>query len=49
MPDPITIFGAAASVVQIADVALRASAEAYSFLSAVKEARKDIRVLRQCE
>ena len=49
MPDPITTFGAAAGAVQLADVALRASREAYSFLCAVKDAKKDIRILRECE
>lgn len=37
MPDPAAAFGAAAGAVQLADVALRASREAYSFLCAVKD------------
>ncbi|KAF2875298.1 hypothetical protein BDV95DRAFT_460307, partial [Massariosphaeria phaeospora] len=37
---------AAASAIQLADVALRASREAYAFLAAVKDAGNDIRRLR---
>ncbi|KAF2248378.1 hypothetical protein BU26DRAFT_485985 [Trematosphaeria pertusa] len=46
MADPLTAFGAAAGAVQIADVALRASGEAYGFLAAVKDAGKDVQALR---
>lgn len=46
MPDPITSFGAAAGAVQIADVALRASREAYAFLIALKHAKRDIQDLK---
>ncbi|KAH7110567.1 hypothetical protein B0J11DRAFT_448209 [Dendryphion nanum] len=46
MPDPITSFGAAAGVVQIADVALRASREAYAFLIELKHAKRDIQDLK---
>ena len=46
MVDPITTLGAAASAVQLVDVALRASREAYSFLTAIKDAKKEIKNLR---
>ena len=46
MVDPITAFGATASAVQLIDVALRASREAYSFLTAIKDAKKEIKNLR---
>ena len=46
MPDPITSFGAAAGAVQLIDVALRTSREAYVFLAAVKNAKRDIQDLR---
>ena len=49
MPDPFTAFGTAASAVQLADVALRVSREAYSFLAAIKDAKKDIQTLRNSE
>jgi hypothetical protein len=40
-------LGAVASAVQLVDVALRASREAYGFLSAVKSAKEDVRELRE--
>jgi len=46
MVDPITAFGATASAVQLIDVALRASREAYSFLAAIRDAKKEIKDLR---
>ncbi|KAF2497506.1 hypothetical protein BU16DRAFT_456886 [Lophium mytilinum] len=46
MADPISIFGAAAGAVQIADTALRLSRKAYGFLCEVKDAKKDIVTLR---
>jgi hypothetical protein len=40
------VLGGLASAVQLVDVALRASREAYSFLSAIKNAHEDVRCLR---
>jgi hypothetical protein len=40
-------LGALASAVQLVDVALRASREAYSFLAAVKNAKEDVKELRE--
>jgi hypothetical protein len=40
------VLGGLASAVQLVDVALRASCEAYSFLSAIKNAPEDVRLLR---
>jgi hypothetical protein len=47
MADPITALGAVAAAVQLVDVALRASREMYVFLSAIKDAGKDIQNLRE--
>lgn len=47
MADPVTAFGAAAGAIQLADVALRASRDAYRFLSAIKKAEKDVQELRR--
>jgi hypothetical protein len=46
MADPITLFGAAAGALQLTDVVLRASREAYGLLTSVKDAGKDIEALR---
>ena len=46
MADPITLFGAAAGALQLSDVVLRASREAYGLLTSVKDASKDIEALR---
>ena len=49
MLDPITAVGALANAVQLTDAALRASRQVYDFLHAVKNARRDIRILRDCK
>lgn len=46
MADPITLFGAAAGALQLTDVVLRASREAYGLVTSVKDAGKDIEALR---
>ncbi|OCL15463.1 hypothetical protein AOQ84DRAFT_278910 [Glonium stellatum] len=46
MTDPLTALGGAASVVQLVDVALRFSREAYGFLCAVRDAPEDVKELR---
>jgi hypothetical protein len=46
MADPITAFGAAAGAVQLADAALRATREAYTFCSALKHAGEQAQELR---
>lgn len=47
MAEAIAAFGAAASAVQLADVALRASREAYRFLSAINNAAKEVQDLKE--
>ncbi|PSN71731.1 hypothetical protein BS50DRAFT_484268 [Corynespora cassiicola Philippines] len=46
MGDPISTFGVAAGAIQLTDLALRASREAYGFLSAVKDSERDVRNLK---
>jgi hypothetical protein len=46
MADPITLFGAAAGALQLSDVVLRASRDAYGLLTSVKDSSKDIEALR---
>lgn len=41
------VLGTVASAVQLADVALRMSREAYSFLAAIKDSNNDIKALRE--
>ena len=49
MGDPISTFGVAAGAIQLTDLALRASREAYGFLSAVKDSERDVRNLKDSQ